>query len=69
MCQKLGRTSAGDNEVEMFEEIPFPINRYFVGKEREIMEIETAFFGFGGYLEQECAMEGNRGGTPGNLKV
>lgn len=62
---KLGRKSAGDNEVEMFEDIPFPRNRYFVGKERQIMEIETAFFGFGGYLEQERAKERYRGGTPG----
>ncbi|KZV56322.1 hypothetical protein F511_00319 [Dorcoceras hygrometricum] len=56
---KLGRMSAGDNEVEMFDEIPFPRNRYFVGKEREMMEIGNAFFRFGDYLE------GNRGGTPG----
>ncbi|XP_073126190.1 uncharacterized protein [Henckelia pumila] len=62
---KLGRNSAGDNEVEMFEEIPFPRNRYFVGKEREVMEIEAAFFGFGDYLEQECVMEGNCGGKLG----
>lgn len=47
---KLGRKSVADKEVEMFEELPFPRNMYFVGREKEIMEIETTFFGYGDYL-------------------
>ncbi|KAL0407058.1 UNVERIFIED_CONTAM: hypothetical protein Slati_4019700 [Sesamum latifolium] len=49
----------------MYEELPFPRNKYFVGREKEIMDIETAFFGCGDYLEQECAMPTTKGGTPG----
>ncbi|XAR56853.1 hypothetical protein NMG60_11037474 [Bertholletia excelsa] len=62
---KLGRKSVTENEVEGSEELPFPRNRFFVGREKEIMEMETAFFGCGDYLEQECSMPTIRGGTPG----
>ncbi|CAI9787830.1 unnamed protein product [Fraxinus pennsylvanica] len=61
---KLGRKSVADKEVEMFEELPFPRNKYFVGREKEIMEIETTFFGYGDYLEQEWPMLTIKGGTP-----
>ncbi|KAL7217323.1 hypothetical protein ACSBR1_029096 [Camellia fascicularis] len=62
---KLGRKSVSEMEVEGLEELPFPKNRFFVGREKEMMEIETAFFGCRDYLEQECCMPTIRGGTPG----
>ncbi|KAK4386857.1 hypothetical protein Sango_2556300 [Sesamum angolense] len=62
---KLGRKSVAEKEVDMYEELPFPRSKYFVGREKEIMDIETAFFGCGDYLEQECAMPATKGGTPG----
>ncbi|KAJ4730712.1 P-loop containing nucleoside triphosphate hydrolases superfamily protein [Rhynchospora pubera] len=47
---KLGRKSIAEKEREVREaseeELPFPRNRYFVGREKELGEIETAFFGF-----------------------
>ncbi|KAA8527133.1 hypothetical protein F0562_008638 [Nyssa sinensis] len=61
---KLGRKSVTEKEVDRFEELPFPKNRSFVGRDKEIMEIETAFFGCGDYLEQACSMPTIRGGTP-----
>ncbi|KAL2467004.1 P-loop containing nucleoside triphosphate hydrolase superfamily protein [Abeliophyllum distichum] len=60
---KLGRKSVADKEAEMFEELPFPRNKYFVGREKEIMEIETTFFGYGDYLEQESPILTIKGGT------
>ncbi|XP_022892228.1 uncharacterized protein LOC111407139 [Olea europaea var. sylvestris] len=62
---KLGRKSMAKKKVEVFEELPFPRNKYFVGREKDIMEIETTFFGYGDYLEQECTMPTIKGGTPG----
>ncbi|KAL8147001.1 uncharacterized protein LOC141707664 [Apium graveolens] len=62
---KLGRRSVVEKEVESFEDFPFPRNRYFVGREKEIFEIENAFFGCGEYFEQENPMPIIRGGTPG----
>ncbi|KAL2473165.1 P-loop containing nucleoside triphosphate hydrolase superfamily protein [Forsythia ovata] len=62
---KLGRKSMAEKEVEGFEELPFPRNKCFVGREKEIMEVETTFFGYGDYLEQECTMPTIKGGTPG----
>lgn len=54
---KLGRKSVSLTEIESVDELPFPRNRYFVGREKEIMEIETALFGSSGdYLEQECSV-------------
>ncbi|KAL6953182.1 hypothetical protein U1Q18_000196 [Sarracenia purpurea var. burkii] len=61
---KLGRMSVAEREVEGFEELPFSRNRFFVGREEEMMEIETAFFGRGDYLEQECCAPTVRGGAP-----
>ena len=57
---KLGRRSVAEKEVEGFEELPFPRNRYFVGREKEMMEMETAFFGNVDCLEQD---EESNGGT------
>lgn len=49
---KLGRKSVADKEtVEGIDELPFPRNRSFLGREKEIMEMEMAFFGNGEYLE------------------
>ncbi|KAF8031302.1 hypothetical protein BT93_D0486 [Corymbia citriodora subsp. variegata] len=53
---KLGRTSVVEKDVEAFEEIPFPRNRYFVGREGELTEIENALFGSGDYFEQDYTM-------------
>ncbi|GKV36455.1 hypothetical protein SLEP1_g44585 [Rubroshorea leprosula] len=61
---KLGRKSsvakpqpqplAQKDVSEVFEELPFPRSRFFVGRDKEIAEIETAFFGCGGdSLEQD----------------
>lgn len=50
---KLGRTSVVEKDVEAFEEIPFPRNRYFIGRERELTEIENALFGSGDCFEQD----------------
>ncbi|TXG68130.1 hypothetical protein EZV62_009405 [Acer yangbiense] len=53
---KLGRKSVAENDLEGFEELPFPRNRCFVGREKEIMEIETALFGCGDGFEQDYAV-------------
>ncbi|KAM5582839.1 hypothetical protein ABKV19_002985 [Rosa sericea] len=54
---KLGRKSVSLTEIEAVDELPFPRNRFFVGREKEMMEIETALFGScGDYLEQECSV-------------
>ncbi|XP_019183189.1 PREDICTED: uncharacterized protein LOC109178112 [Ipomoea nil] len=55
---KLGRRSVAEKNPEGLEELPFPRNKHFVGREKEIMEIEAAFFGSGDSFEQE-------NGTPG----
>lgn len=60
---KLGRKSVVDKEIEGFDELPFPRNRYFVGREKEMLEIESAFFGSGDHFVQECPT--TKGGTPG----
>lgn len=57
---KLGRKSVAEsgNEAELggcFEEVQFPRNRCFVGREKEVAEIEAALFGScGGDAGQEC---------------
>ncbi|XP_008796593.2 uncharacterized protein LOC103712008 [Phoenix dactylifera] len=51
---KLGRNSIAAKETEVFEELPFPRNRHFVGREKELTEIEAAFFGCGDVYEMEC---------------
>lgn len=62
---KLGRKSVAENDLEGFEELPFPRNRCLVGRDKEIMEIETAFFGSGDYLEQDYAMPITKGEASG----
>uniref|UniRef100_A0A7N0TVA4 AAA+ ATPase domain-containing protein n=1 Tax=Kalanchoe fedtschenkoi TaxID=63787 RepID=A0A7N0TVA4_KALFE len=42
---KLGRKSVMEKEDEGYEELPFPRNRLFVGREKELLEMETSFFG------------------------
>ncbi|VVB16186.1 unnamed protein product [Arabis nemorensis] len=49
---KLGRKSVVDKEtVDGIEELPVPRNRSFLGREKEIIEMEMALFGNGEYLE------------------
>ncbi|KAK1268762.1 hypothetical protein QJS04_geneDACA013770 [Acorus gramineus] len=42
---KLGRKSSVVVSSEVSEEFPFPRNKFFVGREKEIAEMERAFFG------------------------
>ncbi|CDP13638.1 unnamed protein product [Coffea canephora] len=60
---RLGRKSVIEKEIEGFDEFPFPRNRCFVGREKEILEIETAFFGCGDNSEQEGMVTTLKGGT------
>lgn len=65
---KLGRKSAVEKEMEeggLFEELPFPRNRYFVGREKELLEIESAFFGLGDNLEEGSMLPTSKAGTQG----
>ncbi|KAJ0593656.1 putative AAA+ ATPase domain, P-loop containing nucleoside triphosphate hydrolase, TIR [Helianthus annuus] len=55
---KLGRKSVADKESENLDEIPFCKNRFFVGRERELAEIENLFFGSGDVQENESMTEG-----------
>nr|KYP59888.1 hypothetical protein KK1_015330 [Cajanus cajan] len=50
---RLGRKNAEQKDnMQVFESLPFPRNTYFVGREKEIMEIEGLFFGRGNCMEQ-----------------
>ncbi|KDP36311.1 hypothetical protein JCGZ_09526 [Jatropha curcas] len=63
---KLGRKSVAEKDVvEGFEEHPFPRNRFFVGREKEIMEIETALFGCVDSPEQKCSIPIIKGESSG----
>ncbi|XP_047328752.1 uncharacterized protein LOC124932180 [Impatiens glandulifera] len=69
LTAKLGRKSVAEREVESgYDELPFLRNKFFVDREREIMEIETAFFGNGDYIEnngqsdEESEVDISRGG-------
>lgn len=42
---KLGRMSVAEKEIENGDEMPYPKNKFFIGREKEITEIENAFFG------------------------
>ena len=44
---RLGRKREGFEKNQGFESFPFPRNTLFVGREKEIMEIEGLFFGNG----------------------
>jgi hypothetical protein len=48
---KLGCKSVAEKDVgvEGFEEPPFPRNIFFVGREKEIYEIESLLFGSGAF--------------------
>ncbi|KAL8195846.1 hypothetical protein R6Q57_025599 [Mikania cordata] len=50
---KLGRKRVADKEIENLDQIPFAKNRLFIGREKELAEIETAFFGSGDFQENE----------------
>ncbi|XP_057795203.1 uncharacterized protein LOC131011409 [Salvia miltiorrhiza] len=62
---KLGRKSVADRESDVCEELPFPRNNFFVGRETELLDIETALFGC---WEQECEAQG-RGNKYISLEV
>ncbi|KAI3769084.1 hypothetical protein L6452_00181 [Arctium lappa] len=62
---KLGRMSVAENEIENVNEMPFPKNRFFVGREKELAEIETTFFGCRDFCENESGMHVIKGGKPG----
>ncbi|KAK7401458.1 hypothetical protein VNO78_12964 [Psophocarpus tetragonolobus] len=50
---RLGRKNSEQKDsMKEFESLPFPRNTYFVGREKEIMEIEGLFFGRGNCVEQ-----------------
>lgn len=52
---RLGRKNVGQKDninMQGLDNLPFPRNTYFVGREKEIMEIEGLFFGRG-----NCCME------------
>ncbi|KAG6511059.1 hypothetical protein ZIOFF_029108 [Zingiber officinale] len=51
---RLGRRSIAEVETECFEELPFPRNVHFVGRAKEVTEIEAAFFGCTEGNEMEC---------------
>ncbi|KAL5206465.1 hypothetical protein ABZP36_034674 [Zizania latifolia] len=42
---KLGRRNIGEKESQGIEGLPFPRNKHFVGREKELSEIEGMFFG------------------------
>ncbi|XP_043688197.1 uncharacterized protein LOC122639410 [Telopea speciosissima] len=63
---KLGRKSIAEKEIQGFEELPFPRNRQFVGREKELMDIEAAFFGCGDCVEHEPSSV--KGGPEGILE-
>ncbi|KAK1430893.1 hypothetical protein QVD17_13995 [Tagetes erecta] len=50
---KLGRKSVIDKEIENLDEIPFSRNRFFIGREEELAEIETSFFGYDDLQEND----------------
>ncbi|XP_074268787.1 uncharacterized protein LOC141592098 isoform X1 [Silene latifolia] len=66
---KLGRKSVSVREQDhlaVVEEIPFPRNKYFVGRQKEMVEIETAFFGYSN--QESCSYPSttvSRGHTSG----
>lgn len=51
---KLGRKSLAEKEADSVDELPFPRNRHFVGRDKEIIEMEAAFFGGNDTQELEC---------------
>ncbi|XP_076957739.1 uncharacterized protein LOC143633298 [Bidens hawaiensis] len=73
---KLGRMSVAERDTEAVDEIPFPRNRFFVGRETELAEIEMALFGSPefenrseGVAEQENEVGRGKNGNFINLEV
>ncbi|PWA73812.1 P-loop containing nucleoside triphosphate hydrolases superfamily protein [Artemisia annua] len=62
---RLGRMSVAEPEIECFDEIPFPKNKIFVGREKELAEIETAFFGCRDCNDNDGTVNVVKGVTPG----
>ncbi|KAF9622616.1 hypothetical protein IFM89_032515 [Coptis chinensis] len=62
---KLGRKSVSKIENDCAEELPLPRNRLFVGREREVMEIENSFFGCGDSVEVDGSKTVVKGGSDG----
>lgn len=66
---KLGRKSVAEKDllvgVEGFEELPFPRNRFFVGREKEVSEIESLLFGCGDCQEQDFSLQAIKGEASG----
>ncbi|KAD6453951.1 hypothetical protein R6Q59_015713 [Mikania micrantha] len=58
LAGKLGRKRAIDKPIENLDEIPFQKHRFFIGRDAELEEIETGFFGFGDFEEDKCTNEG-----------
>ncbi|XP_024018680.1 uncharacterized protein LOC112090794 [Morus notabilis] len=59
------KLSVAESEVELgscLEELPFPRNWFFVGREKELAEMEAAFFGG----ECCCSLQGGKGGGGGS---
>ncbi|KAJ0508634.1 putative AAA+ ATPase domain, P-loop containing nucleoside triphosphate hydrolase, TIR [Helianthus annuus] len=61
---KLGRMSVAEKEIENIDEIQLSRSRFFVGREKELAEIEAAFFGCRG-IESENVVNDGRERTPG----
>ncbi|KAK9057154.1 hypothetical protein SSX86_024521 [Deinandra increscens subsp. villosa] len=59
---KLGRMSVAERDVESVDEIQFARNRLFVGREKELAEIEAAFFGCRDFENENTVV---KEGTPG----
>ncbi|GLT54720.1 hypothetical protein SLA2020_278980 [Shorea laevis] len=66
---KLGRKSVAEKDVlvgvEGFEELPFPRNRFFVGREKEVSEIESLLFGCGDCQDQDFSLQAIKGEASG----
>ncbi|XP_076949037.1 uncharacterized protein LOC143621515 [Bidens hawaiensis] len=65
---KFGRKSVVDKEIENLDEIPFCKNRFFVGREKEIAEMEALFFGSGDLEEHnEEVLKGSKYKKPNSV--
>ncbi|KAG2584759.1 uncharacterized protein LOC120713691 [Panicum virgatum] len=51
---KLGRKNIAEKENEASEGLPFPRNRHFVGREKELSEIEGMLFGSTVDIQEDC---------------
>ncbi|KAL8205762.1 hypothetical protein R6Q57_009313 [Mikania cordata] len=62
---KLGRMSVAEKEVENNDEIVYQRNRSFVGREKELAEIESAFFGCQDFEIEKSVNDGREGTSEG----